>query len=771
MDLDRNSLLPTVVRIARSTLFNHDRSFKSILRYLVRSLELKDATFSVVVPSTGIVQQEISSSGPRFFTSLRSIKPHVQAVLINQSEPVHDKGVLHLPVIFQHRTLGLLSLVENEDSQILPETIEELHAVCDEIARLAHHVFAGERDERQSTKISLFSELGQALDRTKTLEEVADVAVRTLLRHLGAECVVMRPLLGGTVFDFPRGERRTDSKWTAPFFYDLEETFSYRVISSGRAVLRAIGENKGTSSGDILRVASLPMRAQGKLLGVLTLFFHEAEGLTGYSKHFFFSIASQIAVAAEHLIEREQLEILTRRDNLKLKEMTLLNRITKAMHSTLGINELLHLILSVAAMPKVGGFERAMLFTINERTKVLQGMLGITKRSAALVLPLKKMDDDWGHLDLGRELQDAQKRTRFCRKVLKQRLIMDVSDNALARSLVDEKVVFVHEPLAEPLSGREIAKELGLTPYACVPLLGRDRPLAILVVDNPESGEKISIDRLRFLELFAHQAGSAMENATLIGRLESAHRDLQETHERLIQVEKMAVLGEMAASVAHELKNPLTSVGGYAQRLARRTRPGTEEHEYASVIARHVTRLEGMLGNILGFSKKQLLCFSPFRVSEVIEESLETERGALSEQGVILHLEIGENLPQIQGDRKKLQQVILNLIANARQAMSEGGSLFIRGYKDYLRGEKAVAIEVEDTGGGIPLEVLRNIFNPFFTTKDEGTGLGLSISHRIVELHRGEIEVLNKEGGALFVLRLPVKGIPHLPIDKGGRFG
>ena len=116
---------------------------------------------------------------------------------------------------------------------------------------------------------------------------------------------------------------------------------------------------------------------------------------------------------------------------------------------------------------------------------------------------------------------------------------------------------------------RELAEAMQLGSYACVPLLGRDRSLGVLVVDNPFSREELTPGRLRFLQLFANQAGAAMENSLLVHRLETAHRDLQETQERLIQGEKLAVLGEMAASVAHELKNPLVSVGGFAQRLAR----------------------------------------------------------------------------------------------------------------------------------------------------------------------------------------------------------
>lgn len=329
-------------------------------------------------------------------------------------------------------------------------------------------------------------------------------------------------------------------------------------------------------------------------------------------------------------------------------------------------------------------------------------------------------------------------------------------DNALARAARMRRIVFVAQPEAEPPTAAALAQSLDMAPYACAPLFGRHRPLGVLVVDNPDSREEITPDRLRFLELFANLAGAAMENSMLLDRLESAHQDLRETQERLIQGEKLAVLGEMAASVTHELRNPLVAIGGFAQRLSR-VAVGGREKEYADIIAREVQRMEAMLSNILDFSKKEMLCFGECQLQQVIEEALSLEYDALLRGSVRLVTEIPESVPVIQGDEQKLRQVMINLIANARQAMSAGGVLTLRVYPTTLRGDAAVTIEVEDTGGGIPVEILRNIFNPFFTTKERGTGLGLPISHRIVEQHRGRIEVKNRDQGAVFILRLPVR--------------
>ena len=448
------------------------------------------------------------------------------------------------------------------------------------------------------------------------------------------------------------------------------------------------------------------------------------------------------------------------------REVSLLYQISRAMHRILNLDELAHLILSAAAGAEAGGFGRAMLFTVNRRTGMLQGMLGISREMASLVLPVGEGQIAWETLQLDEHSRETQRAAAFNQKVIKQRLPLGIGDNALAQAFLEKQVVLVPHPGEASPGDRQLAKALELGPYACAPLIGRDQIMGILLVDNPASGQEISPTRKNFLELFANQAGSAMDNAGLVKRLEMAHDNLQDVQEQLIHGEKMAVLGEMAAQVAHELKNPLVSIGGFAQRLARQELEDPKANEYADIIAREVRRMEEMLGNILAFSKKQLVCLENCSIREVLQEVIELEYEYCQRHDVEIASELQEVLPDIVGDYRQLRQVFLNLMINARQVMSEGGVLTIRARVGSLRGDQAVVVEVEDTGGGITPEVMRNIFNPFFSTFAKGTGLGLSISHRIVAHHHGEIEVINGEKGARFVVSLPVVQPGAMKIDS-----
>ncbi|MGW8313360.1 MAG: MASE3 domain-containing protein [Desulfuromonadales bacterium] len=448
------------------------------------------------------------------------------------------------------------------------------------------------------------------------------------------------------------------------------------------------------------------------------------------------------------------------------QEVSALYRMSQALHSTLNLDELAHLMLSAATSVNAGGFERATLFTVNKRTGMLQGMLGVSQEMASLIVPCEKDPLAWEKMQFDEQAREMQRATPFNQQVIKQRLPLQQEDNALARAIFERQVVLVSKPKQEPESGQGLAEALDLGPYACAPLIGRDQIMGVMLVDNPRSGQEVTPSRKRFLELYASQAGLAMDNAGLVKRLEMAHNNLRDIQEQLIHGEKMAVLGEMAAQVAHELRNPLVSIGGFAQRLARQQLVEPKANEYARIIAREVKRMEELLGNILAFSKKQLVCLDDCSISDVLHEVIALEEEQCQRQNIILVKELENVLPQFTGDSRQLHQVFLNLMINARQVMSGGGVLTIRARLGALRGDEAIVVEIEDTGGGISPEIMRNIFNPFFSSFAKGTGLGLSISHRIIAHHHGEIEVINGDKGARFIVTIPLVPPGILKIDS-----
>lgn len=281
-------------------------------------------------------------------------------------------------------------------------------------------------------------------------------------------------------------------------------------------------------------------------------------------------------------------------------------------------------------------------------------------------------------------------------------------------------------------------------------LTRKDSLLGFIKVANKESG--FSEEDARLLTILSGHIAVAMENAELYKSLERQMIELKEAQEQLIQAAKLAAIGELAANVAHEINNPLTSIIGFVELMKEyddinliKDRLEIIEHE--SIRARDIVR------ELLNFARKRPLQLSDVDINSLLSEVILLTR-AQAKTGRVEIIEEYSDIPKMIGDPNQLKQVFVNIVNNAIHAMPEGGRLKIT--TSYSEDE--ILIAFRDTGVGISKEILPRIFEPFFTTKREkGTGLGLSISYRIVQDHGGRIDVESEEGkGTTFFIRLPV---------------
>lgn len=615
-----------------------------------------------------------------------------------------------------------------------------------------------ETTDRRLAQLTLLSQLGQTLNTATSLHSLCTSVSRALLTYSDAVGVIIRPRLYG---DPPPKPSYCATESPDPalkiFFLQQESQLSGQVLHQGRSRLhRLLSKRRQQLPASIF---CLPLKAHDRVFGTLSLLGGSPDKGQPFSpeqQELLLNCGFQISQAIEQLVTLARLRQVSASGFRRLQELSLLYRMTQLLHSTLATNELLHLILSLLVTPDGGGFHRAMLFMVNRRGGTMQGMLGVTRETASWLLPDGMPPANATAFPISEDIQKAQSDAPFSREVMQQRLAIGADDSCLAIVAREQKARLINKETVTSKPSSPLCRHLHLGDHACVPLLSRGNTLCVLAVDNADSGETIDAERLRFLEMFAGQAAIALDNAQLLQRIESAHSNLREAQDLLLQKEKLATIGEMSASIAHELKNPLVSVGGFARRLTRTLEPESSGHKYAEVIQQETERLEKMLDDILSFSKQRLLCIHEYRLESVLDKALFLEGDKLQQAGINLKLELADNLPLMQGDAEQLEQVFINLIANAGQAMKEGGELRIGSQFSLLRGDPAIRIEISDTGGGIPAKLMRNIFNPFFTTKGEGTGLGLSISHRIIEHHQGEIEVINTDTGACFSITLPV---------------
>ncbi len=269
--------------------------------------------------------------------------------------------------------------------------------------------------------------------------------------------------------------------------------------------------------------------------------------------------------------------------------------------------------------------------------------------------------------------------------------------------------------------------------------------MGFILLGEKRNGKSFTIMEIEALEALAPAMAMAISRALM-------HQDLKQKDHQMMQSEKLAALGEMAASFVHGIRNPLGIVLGSAETLKRRM-PEEVQSEMIQFISEESERINRMLTSFLEFAKPKPPAFREADLKVILEKTVELIAFRAREQGVHILKEYPEGRIPMFLDPEQIREALVNLEMNALDAMPEGGMLRIT----LARKESTdVIIRISDTGPGIPEGRDSKIFEPFFTTKEQGTGLGLSIAHSVVKNHGGTISVMNNDGkGATFILSLP----------------
>ncbi len=278
-----------------------------------------------------------------------------------------------------------------------------------------------------------------------------------------------------------------------------------------------------------------------------------------------------------------------------------------------------------------------------------------------------------------------------------------------------------------------------------VPLVGNDRVIGFLNLWDERVPEAYASDEIALILQISERLATVVENSKL--------------YDRMRERDRLAALGEMAAGLAHEIRNPLGAIKGAAQCLDPTRLPG-EDGEFLEVIVEEVNRLNGVVSAFLDYARPLKQSFSPTDINDVVTRTAKLIQNDIPPR-IELKLDLAEVLNRVDADAEQLKQVLINLAQNACQALGDHpGTLTLKTqrperFSDF-RGNESVEVHVTDSGPGIPADQQLNIFIPFFTTKQKGTGLGLAICQRIVKNHGGLISVQSRVGeGSTFIIRLP----------------
>jgi signal transduction histidine kinase len=283
----------------------------------------------------------------------------------------------------------------------------------------------------------------------------------------------------------------------------------------------------------------------------------------------------------------------------------------------------------------------------------------------------------------------------------------------------------------------------------------------MLLADNFINREVITDEDVERLRAFANHASLAIENSNLYKTLEeklqelsSAYHELQANRDKLIRYERLSAVGELAAKVTHEIRNPMVAIGGFARRLLKKDLEGEElNRNYLRIIIEEISNLENILTDILYFAKPAEPKCDLADCNAIIANILEVLAVELEENKISVECRPAAALPLICIDQNQIRRVIINIIRNAIQAMPDGGHITITTRRE----DPWLTVEIADTGVGVADGHIDKLFDAFFSSKSTGSGLGLTVSAQIINNHGGTIEVMRgAPKGTVFVVKLPL---------------
>ncbi|HVF11217.1 MAG TPA: ATP-binding protein [Abditibacteriaceae bacterium] len=470
------------------------------------------------------------------------------------------------------------------------------------------------------------------------------------------------------------------------------------------------------------------------------------------------------------------------RNTFQLQLMNQIGRLFQAC--ALDIDRVLHTVLTCITAGSALGFNRAFLLLRDsenqETTNALRGVMALGPSSA------EEAGQIWSEfsqhpmnlLDIlaQTDRMDAAHPTPLQQQTLELSLHLDnpcfpaltSAMQGFASRVRREELVKPCAPGEEPsgaapeLAARhraeceKISRLFTASEIAIAPLVGKDRIVGVVLADNLYSGTPIEDDDVRMLENLAQQAGLTIFNALTF-------RTLQQAQKELISAERLVAVGEMAARVSHEIRNPLATIGGFARNILKRPEATANVIGKTSIIIEEVARLEELLADLLDMARPRQLDLQAHVINDITDRALLLADADIKAQGVLVEKYYDPDLPPALVDRSRLLQALLNTVRNGAQAMPEGGTLTITtrvraAANASDNSAEMVEIEIKDTGVGISQRALKQVFDPFFSTKIRGSGLGLAVTRRILEDHGGDIDVYSQEGqGTAFILALPLR--------------
>jgi len=626
-------------------------------------------------------------------------------------------SLLVVPLTSRRDTRGVVAIADAPQRRFSDAEIALAQALASEAAMGLENAVLYAEERRRVEELSLLNEVGRSVAGSLDLDRILGEGARAARQLLSAtHCHVLlvdalrRELRYGasTAGEVPgllEGAASLDAPLLAAATVRERRPFALHELAS--SAFRDVAEEAARGARAIL---AAPVLFRDQPMGVLVVSDHgEPRRFTATEIERAMGVANQLAVA----IDNARLFDETRR---RAEELGLLLEVGRSLVATLELEQVLEAgVRNLARIVDAPG-AYLLLPDASGARLVIRAASGGPPGMVGRSVPLEP------------------------------------GDSVASWVFLRRTPLVIEDGLADPRVHGELQAATGGRAYLGVPLVVRDRAVGVsIVVDTrgPRLFTPAQVDRAATM---ATQLAVALENARLYEDLRRSYAELARAQDQLVRQERLAALGELAAVVAHEVRNPLGAIFNSLGRLRRLVRPAGDAKMLFDIVGEEADRLNRIVGELLDFAKPSPLTVRAEPLERVLDEAVSA---ALEQTGgrIALARDVPDGLPLIPMDARLMRQALLNVALNAVQAMPERGTLSVNAR---VVGDAAV-VELGDTGPGIPHEIRHRIFEPFFTTKATGTGLGLAVVKRIIDDHRGRVEVRGPaSGGTVFAIHLPL---------------
>ncbi len=669
-------------------------------------------------------------------TLLRRMNRNLAPMLVNRGDPLwseiphkglkkNTKAWICVPLVIGQRLIGAAGLWRS--SAFKGEEWNRLVDLATQIAPALETLITFAEMAGHLRRLAMLNDFALTVSTGRSLDQIARRMFALLSRAFGTELIVLNLV---SFDDQVLQEYRVNDGNLVSMLRSAEgHPIAPLLASDTKVRLEDMSSNPALPLyNGVLSGLYVPLRFRGQPIGMLSVESKRANAFNSYDESLIVVIASHLASLADYTRVREEAEGRARN----------LGVIHEVVQQVVGLTDP-HAVAELTAdlLARYFSYELTAVFIADETGKLTIGGFGgssqnVVKRAIKSVeYPL--IGGITGHV------------FRIGQGVL----VNDV--------LQDENYT--------PVKGWQAGSEI------CVPIRDGSKVLGIIDVESSSRNAFTHNDYIA-LESLAGILATIITSADQYQQLQETIYQLRETEmelnarmeaqrlaeSRLVQAAKLAAVGEMAAGIAHELNNPLTSVTGFAELVMEDLPQGSPSRQDLDLVVREARRARDVVRRLLDFARQSESARANASMNKVVEDVVTLTRHLIHTNGVELLLHLQEDLPWVSMDENQMKQVLLNLVHNALQAMPAGGQMEIRTAESQKVGRNGVMVSVRDNGVGIPLEDQTRIFEPFFTTKADhgGTGLGLSVTYGIVSDHGGEIELVSQPGlGSIFTVWLP----------------